>query len=189
MSARERASKWGAATLIWLYFTAWFFGPAVLERLNVVTGAQCVVRFPSGTVHPVPIEYCYNKAMLSPSSHPHVFTDVPTVLGEPMKSDWSAIPRLMRGHDVSGHIFLLTMSLLFLADMIKPSLDLPASSRSLVHNIALAATGVLMTIWVFAIYVTGVYWHTPFEKLTGYGKQSVRGFLSYKNAHNLVLHC
>lgn len=171
MSARERLLKWGAATLVWLCFAAWFFGPAILERLNALTGAQCVVRFPSGEVHSVPIEYCFSRSMLSSSTHPHVFTEEPTVLGEPLKGEWSAIPRLMRGHDVSGHIFLLTMSLLFLADMIKPSLDIPASSRSLLHNIALTATGFLMAIWVFAIFVTGVYWHTPFEKLTGYGEK------------------
>ena len=170
MSARERISKWAVATLVWLVFAAWFFGPAVIERLNVITGAQCVVRYPSGDVYAVPIEYCYEKTILSPSTHPHIFVESPTVSGESLLGDWKAVPRLMRGHDVSGHIFLLTMSLLFLADMARPSLEMPASSRSLLHSLALLATGALMAIWVFAIFMTSVYWHTPFEKVTGYGE-------------------
>ena len=72
-----------------------------------------------------------------------------------------------RGHDVSGHIFLLTMSILFLTDQITHSLRHDALWTA-AHNLAVTANTVLIGIWVFATYTTAVYFHTPFEKLTGF---------------------
>lgn len=169
MTTRERLGKWLAATFVWLVFAAWFFGPALLDRLASFSGGECVVRLPSGVVHHVPLSYCYERTIISPATHPELFFP-PLLLDEERIADWRTRPRLMRGHDVSGHVFLLTMSLLFLADMIRPSLTLPARYRSTAHNCALAATVVLMGIWVLALLTTSVYFHTPFEKLTGYGE-------------------
>jgi hypothetical protein len=76
-------------------------------------------------------------------------------------------PRLRRGHDVSGHVFLLTMSILFLADQITHSLK-STTLWTAVHNLAVTANVVLIAIWVFATYTTALYFHTPFEKLTGF---------------------
>ncbi|KAL5506944.1 hypothetical protein ACEPAH_6400 [Sanghuangporus vaninii] len=176
MTGRERLKKWLAATSVWMVFAAWFFGPALLERLTSFSGGECVVRLPSGRVHPVPLEYCYSRTVLSPASHPELFFIPPLVFDEENLEDWESRPRLMRGHDVSGHIFLLTMSVLFLADMIRPSLSLPSALRSTAHNCAITATAILMAIWLFAIWMTSVYFHTPFEKLTGY-TLGLAGFL------------
>jgi len=74
----------------------------------------------------------------------------------------------MKGHDVSGHVFLLTMSLLFLADMLRPSLSLPQEMRTQAHRYAVMGTGALMVVWLAAEFTTALYFHTPFEKLTGY---------------------
>ncbi|KAH8119603.1 inositol phospholipid synthesis and fat-storage-inducing TM-domain-containing protein [Phellopilus nigrolimitatus] len=167
-SLRKRLVKWLAATGVWLVFTSWFFGPAVFERLTSFSGGECVVRLPSGKVHTVPMSYCHDRTILSPTTHPDLFFVPPLALDEELFANWTTKPRLMKGHDVSGHIFLLTMSLLFLADMIRPSLQLPAQMRSMAHNLALLGTGALMSIWVFSIFTTSVYFHTPFEKLTGY---------------------
>ncbi|EJD03384.1 uncharacterized protein FOMMEDRAFT_108604 [Fomitiporia mediterranea MF3/22] len=168
VSTRERIGKWLVATLVWLIFTSWFFGPAVFDRLTTFSGGECVVRLPSGRVHSIPLSYCHDKSYISPATHPEIFYIPPLVLDEELAADWRSKPRLMRGHDVSGHIFLLTMSLLFLADMVRPSLAIPSRTPSTAHSLALAATAVLMAIWVFAIFTTSVYFHTPFEKLTGY---------------------
>lgn len=169
MSGRERLLKWIAATSVWLVFAAWFFGPAIIDRIIAASGGECVVRLPSGKVQSVPVQYCIERSILSPATHPELFFAPPLVLPD-MQSDWRTRPRMMRGHDVSGHVFLLTMSLLFLADMIRPSLALSSHMRSTAHNIALIGSGVLMTIWLFSEFITSVYFHTPEEKFTGYRK-------------------
>lgn len=164
----RRVWKWFAVTLVWMAFTSWFFGPAIIERLTIVSGGECVVRFPAGGVHTVPIEYCYERTLISPETHPELFITPFLLPGE----DWRAKPRIMRGHDVSGHIFLLTLSLLFLADELRTSLQARTVARSPFHSIAVVATGALMGIWLFSVYTTSLYFHTPFEKLTGFCKFS-----------------
>jgi len=161
----NRLLQYVVVTLAWLAFTGWFFGPPLIERVVVASGGQCVVTVPaSGRVIDVPIEYCYTKASLSPATHPTLFTSLATDF---TTAPWSARPRLRRGHDVSGHVFLLTTSVLFLADQITPSLA-PATPWTAAHNLAVTANVVLIAIWVFATYTTGIYFHTPFEKLTGF---------------------
>jgi hypothetical protein len=160
----RRAYKWIAATLNWMLFTTWFFGPAIIERLTTISGGQCVVRLPSGGIHSVPVEYCYERTLISPITHPELFITPFLLPGE----DWRTRPRLMRGHDVSGHIFLLTMSSLFLADELRHSLR--ASTRTTIHNVAITATAAIIGVWLFAVYTTSLYFHTPFEKLTGFRK-------------------
>ena len=119
----------------------------------------------SGEVINVPIEYCYAKSSLSPATHPTLFTSLTTDFTA--KTPWSARPRLRKGHDVSGHVFLLTMSVLFLADQITHSLK-STTLWTAVHNSAVTANAILIAIWVFATYTTAIYFHTPFEKLTGF---------------------
>ena len=162
----NRLLQYVAVTLAWLAFTGWFFGPPLIERVVVASGGQCVVAVPgSGEVINVPIEYCFTKSSLSPATHPTLFTSLTTDFTT--TTPWSARPRLRRGHDVSGHIFLLTMSVLFLADQIALSLRSTALWTA-AHNLAVTANGVLIAIWVFATYTTAIYFHTPFEKLTGF---------------------
>jgi len=164
----ERMYKWLAETAIWLVFTSWFFGPAVLERVIALSGGECMLALPSGGVISVPQEYCNTKSPLSPSTHPSLFT-APFSLPD---SNWHAIPRLRRGHDISGHVFLLTMSILFLADQLHSSIRRgPARATwSYMHKWAVAANVTLIAIWLFASYTTSVYFHTVFEKFTGYRK-------------------
>ncbi|THG95179.1 hypothetical protein EW145_g8006, partial [Phellinidium pouzarii] len=146
----------------------WFFGPALFSRLTALSGGECVVRLPSGSVQTVPVSFCYERTILSLATHPELFYTTLLALDGPTLGDWHARPRLMRGHDVSGHVFLLTMSLLFLADMLQPSLRLSAEMRPRAHNWAMLGTATLMWIWVVSILTTSVFFHTPFEKLTGY---------------------
>ena len=162
----NRLLQYVVVTLAWLAFTGWFFGPPLIERVVVASGGQCVVTVPvSGEVVDVPIEYCYTKSPLSPATHPTLFASLAADLTT--ASPWSARPRLRRGHDVSGHIFLLSMSVLFLVDQVTASLR-SATLWTAAHNLAVTANVVLIGIWVFAIYTTAIYFHTPFEKLTGF---------------------
>ena len=162
----NRLLQYVVVTLAWLAFTGWFFGPPLIERVVVASGGQCVVAVPvSGEVIDVPVEYCYTKSSLSPATHPALFTSLTTDFTT--TAPWSARPRLRRGHDVSGHIFLLTMSILFLADQVTSSLR-SAASWTAAHNFAVTSNVVLIAIWVFATYTTAIYFHTPVEKLTGF---------------------
>lgn len=118
----------------------------------------------SGEVIDVPFEYCYTRSLLSPATHPTLFASLTTDLAT--ANSWSARPRLRNGHDVSGHVFLLTMSVLFLVDQIthsfKSALWTPARSLAVAMNILLIA------IWMLATSTTALYFHTPFEKFTGF---------------------
>lgn len=164
---KERVFQYLAATGVWLIFTSWFFGPAVLERLVASTGGECVVNLPSGAVITVPNEYCYTKSTVSALTHPSLF---PASLLLP-EDGWHGRPRLRRGHDVSGHIFLLTMSTLFLVDQLRTSFVSSARADRRwppMHKWAVLVNALFIAVAMFASYTTSVYFHTPIEKLTGY---------------------
>ncbi|KAH7920784.1 hypothetical protein BV22DRAFT_1020589 [Leucogyrophana mollusca] len=157
-----RVLKWAVETAVWLVFTSWFFGPAILERLIAASGGECMISLPTGAIIAVPVEYCFTKSTVSPSSHPNFFSTALLLPDDP----WHAVPRLRRGHDVSGHVFLLTMSILFLADQLRHSLRTAPWPR--LHNWAVAFNATLIGIWLLASYTTSLYFHSPFEKFTGY---------------------
>ncbi|EGN99852.1 hypothetical protein SERLA73DRAFT_180098 [Serpula lacrymans var. lacrymans S7.3] len=155
--------KWATESLVWLVFTGWFFGPPVLERLILASGGECVAALPSGVVLSIPSEYCLTKSTISPVTHPALFA-ASLVLPD---SEWHTRPRLRRGHDVSGHVFLLTMSILFLADQLR-SISSRVQKPSLLYRLAVNMNMVLIGIWFLASLTTSVYFHSPFEKFTGY---------------------
>ncbi|KAI0829739.1 inositol phospholipid synthesis and fat-storage-inducing TM-domain-containing protein [Trametes gibbosa] len=162
---KTRVSQYLVATGVWLSFTSWFFGPPVFDRLTASTGGECVLHLPSGAVVFVPPQYCYTKSTISTTTHPALF---PTSLLLP-DGEWTGVPRLRKGHDVSGHIFLLTLSTLFLVDQLRQSFTpSPNAQWSPLHRRSIAFGGVVTLLSVFAIYTTSVYFHTPLEKFTGY---------------------
>jgi hypothetical protein len=160
----RRVVQWLLATSVWISFTIWFFGPSLLDRLLVASGGTCMVNLPSGEYLTLPADDCFTRAFVSPASHPELFSELAVDLAT--LSDWKASPRLRRGHDVSGHIFLLTLSILFLADQLRPSLCLP--TWTLIHKLAFIGNVLLIAIWMLASGTTAVYFHSPPEKVTGY---------------------
>lgn len=160
----RRLVKWALGTAAWLLFTSWFFGPPLFERLIAASGGECTVLLPSGAIFSVPNEFCFTKSTISPFTHPLLFAS-PFLLPE---GQWTAVPRMRSGHDVSGHIFLLTMSVLFLADELKPLLRSPSSTWTPLHKYSVLYTSAMIAIWLFAIYTTSVYFHAPLEKFSGY---------------------
>ncbi|KAE9402899.1 hypothetical protein BT96DRAFT_956097 [Gymnopus androsaceus JB14] len=121
---------WTSAAFLLLW---WFFGPAVIDRVVLVSGGECFVPLPSGDLMTVPTNYCLTKSTVTQTTHPDIFLSSLII-----PKGWSGIPRDM--NDVSGHIFLLTMSMLFLADQLCLSL----------RSVAIAANLILMGIWLFA---------------------------------------
>lgn len=109
---------------MWLLFTGWFFGPSLFDRLTYSTGGECLVYLPSGALVTVPSELCYTRSTVSAATHPDLFAASLT----PLADDWRQVPRLGRGHGVSGHMFLLTMSMLFLAEQVSHLIRMHAAS-------------------------------------------------------------
>lgn len=169
---RARVSQYFIATAVWLAFTTWFFGPPVFDRLTASTGGECVLHLPSGAVVTVSPDYCYTKSTISTETHPTLF---PASLLLP-DGGWSGVARLRKGHDVSGHVFLLTMSTLFLVDQLRLSFASSPAGRpsdaqwSPSHRWSVVFGGVVTLLSVFALYTTSVYFHTPSEKFTGYSE-------------------
>ncbi|GLB37558.1 putative inositol phospholipid synthesis and fat-storage-inducing TM [Lyophyllum shimeji] len=157
----ERVWKWVAHTAMWLIFTTWFFGPSLFERVILLSGGECLLTLPSGDLVVVPEEHCFTKSFLSPQSHPHLFAAATAIA-----PTWTGTPRLRRGHDISGHIFLLIMSTLFLVDQLRYSLHV--ERRPLLHTIAMISNIALIGIWLLATYTTSLYFHSPVEKVTGF---------------------
>ncbi|THH16250.1 hypothetical protein EW146_g4364 [Bondarzewia mesenterica] len=168
----RRAVQFTLATASWLVFTTWFFGPALLERLITASGGECVLHLPGtdGAYVTLPSEYCFNRTRVSPSTHPHIFPQSflnshPETAA--LLAGWFGVPRLRRGHDVSGHVFLLTLSILFLADQLRSSFR-ARTSWSHTHLYAVISNFSLIALWLFASWVTSLYFHSPMEKVTGF---------------------
>jgi hypothetical protein len=162
-----RLYKYSVATVTWLVFTSWFFGPAILERFIALTGGECTVTLPTGYVVTLPVQYCYpgENKHISPATHPSLFAASLLVPG----GRWNARPRMRRGHDVSGHLFILTMSCLFLTDQLAESLRTRVRGNDLQRYASYIVSGVI-ALEFFAMYITSVYFHTAQEKASGFSK-------------------
>ena len=169
IKTKDRIGKWAIATAVFFLFTVWFFGPAIMERVILASGGDCIVGLPSGTFLVVPNEYCLTKSTISPSTHPALFSSL-LASQEVANPEWRTRPRLMRGHDVSGHMFLLTMSVLILVDQLRSSFRDKRESWSVAHRLAVGFNLAVILAWLFGIATTSVYFHSPLEKLTGYRK-------------------
>lgn len=168
-------------TALWILFTNWFFGPALFDRVVLASGGQCVLPGPQGTPLVVPNEFCFSHTAISAASHPQLFQSFFSADGlvEPFVCPASSpecvqnirgVPRLRKGHDVSGHLFLLTMSVLLLSKQLQVSFTSESRrSWSTLHTTAVAIQGALLTLWLLASATTSVYFHSPFEKLSGFG--------------------
>lgn len=167
-----RVGKWVVETVVFVIFTTWFFGPALLERLILASGGECILVPPTGSPISVPPEFCLAKTSLSPAEHPDIFATITSTFDS---VDWHAVPRLRKGHDISGHTFLLTMASLFLADQLRYSLNTPR--RSVLHTAVMTANFALIGVWLFAMYTTCLYFHSPLEKVTGFRTLLSIGFV------------
>jgi hypothetical protein len=164
----RRLLQWIFATGAWYILTMWFFGPSLLTRLTVASGGECGLHIGRAFI-PIPHTYCSTGLPVARSTHPELF---PVVLAgvEALTND-RLIPRLRRGHDISGHVFLLTLAVLFLADQLR-------QTRSSVHRYTLGASGALLSLWIFSLWVTSVYFHAPSEKISGFGSSAPSRFVS-----------
>jgi len=177
LKSQERIAKYLTLTGLWALFTTWFFGPALLERFIVLSGGQCIIPLPGDDQHTIlelPTEFCYTRTPITPAtiaSHPELFVSSFFQRQEAVSESMRIIPRLRSGHDVSGHVFLLTASTLFLIDQLRWSYKGRAYIRwDSFHSWAIIANVLLVALWFFALWTTSVYFHSPLEKVTGLRK-------------------
>ena len=157
----RRFLQWIFATGAWYILTSWFFGPSLLTRLTAASGGECGLHI-GKTFIPVPATHCLTGVPVAASTHPELFavlfekTGSEAPIGDPL------IPRLRRGHDISGHVFLLTLATLFLVDQLR-------QTRTSAHLLALGTSGALLSLWVFSLWTTSMFFHAPSEKISGFG--------------------
>ncbi|KAK0548395.1 hypothetical protein OC861_000554 [Tilletia horrida] len=126
--------RYFVATTAWVFFTSWFLGPSLTDRTFLLTGGQCRLEIGDHNI-PVPSELCRSRTKVSYESHPHLFhTSGFDLYGKDTKSLTDLAPRFRGGLDMSGHTFLLILSILFLLEEIAPFLPylllrLPAPIR------------------------------------------------------------
>ena len=154
----RRWLQWALATGTWFILTSWFFGPGLFTRLTAASGGVCGLHI-GGEFVPIPHTFCSTGVPVSHSTHPELFP----VLNDGAEgySNDPLTPRLRNGHDVSGHIFLLTLSVLFLADQLR-------QTRTSAHLYAIVVSGALLLLWVYSMWVTSIYFHAPSEKISGF---------------------
>ncbi|WBW73949.1 ER membrane CoA pyrophosphatase (FIT) family lipid storage protein Fit1 [Schizosaccharomyces osmophilus] len=123
------------ATLWWFLVTQWFVGPSLIDRAFALTGGTCVdFDVASITFHPKTAVHCKTA-----------------------NGFWTG------GHDLSGHVFLLTHSSLF---MLAENFDYFVH-----HGIKSTSTKFLtglLCLWWWMLFVTTAYYHTTLEKFTGF---------------------
>lgn len=158
---RQAAVRWSIATLLWMLVTQWAFGAPLTDRTMIWTGGVCELARKGAetdtflgdtTEHIVAMT---NKACKEFNGH------------------WKG------GHDLSGHVFILTHSSLFIWYEILPIL---LQESSLLGDNAIKAAFGLLAGWWWMLLMTAAYFHTWKEKLTGLLTGLIGWLLVYKLA-------
>lgn len=144
--------RYSLATVWWILFSQWFFGLPIMDRIFILTGGACVG--PS-------VEQAQPSSISISSSQ-----------CRSLGGSWTG------GYDPSGHTFLITHSSLFLWNEILPYLHTYYKSSSTVNTGASLSSAILKTpffklslvllgLYWWMLLMTGVYFHSFFEKLFG----------------------
>lgn len=111
-------------TLGWFLFTQWFFGPPLMDKIFVLTGGRC-----SG-VHetniPDRIRALFTLSAQDPAGDYFSSGAVSSATCKAMRGSWEG------GHDPSGHIFLLTLSICVL---VLESIELYTADDDLIDHV------------------------------------------------------
>jgi Inositol phospholipid synthesis and fat-storage-inducing TM len=152
--------RWCFATLWWLAVTSWFFGPSLVDRVLVLTGAECVPA--DGVTH--------GDSTLA-ALHPDLCSTKAFAQGQQIRPYWRG------GHDISGHVFLLVHAILFLAshfyDTFRHLVFSPSPRPGETRLAALErwtgyAALALMWLWWWMVLMTSLFFHRSEEKLSGF---------------------
>lgn len=166
--------RYAAVTLVWIFVTQWFFGPPVIDRGFVLTGGKCAL------------------VLADPAEAKEELGEVKGALThaacKAAKGQWRG------GHDISGHVFLLMLGSAMLGLEILPvilnfpglrearkiltpdglvrssSVEADAGSMHVPRKVPTSVRAALViaggALWM--LLMTAAYFHTWFEKFTGF---------------------
>ncbi|BFZ55756.1 hypothetical protein PYCC9005_002797 [Savitreella phatthalungensis] len=142
-------ARWAIATVAWIFVTQWAFGAPLTDRTMVWTGGVCELAADAAAGKQDPID-ADTKAQAAA-----------IITSAACKKIHG---KLRGGHDLSGHVFLLTHASLFLIYEMLPVLT---TGSDLVHDISTRLIGVVVIGWWWMLLMTAAYFHTRKEKFTG----------------------
>ncbi|KAG0236890.1 hypothetical protein BGW42_002388 [Actinomortierella wolfii] len=133
--------RWGLATAYWWIIVQWFFGPPIFDRIFVFSGGKCTTD-DTFTGHIFTSHHCRQKG-----------------------GKWE------KGIDISGHMFLLTHSFLFLFEELSVFWNVPETWNVLARRpgarYAVYAVMAICALWWWMILMTSTYYHPPVELCLG----------------------
>jgi len=136
-SAGKAALRYAVATGWWILVTQWCFGPPLMDRTFLLTGGKCE-------------QMMADDDMGTAKS---LFTSAACKMSG---GHWTG------GHDLSGHVFLLSHASLFLWSEVLPMLQ-----RKMERDWRDLVVFSVLGIWWWMMLMTGLYFHTATEKVTG----------------------
>ncbi|EGG07351.1 uncharacterized protein MELLADRAFT_71716 [Melampsora larici-populina 98AG31] len=153
------------ATALWIFLTQWFFGSSLIDRLLVLTGAECV---PS-MIHP---NEGPDKLKIAATKLSNAYCERRWGQRLPGLDSFTIAthrPYWSGGIDISGHAFLLSFSILLILSTLAPSIRLLWSSKPIPtpYRVGVYANLTLVGIWWWMLLMTSLYFHGPAEKAAG----------------------
>jgi hypothetical protein len=146
-SKPKAALRWGLATAWWILVTQWFLGPPLMDRAFLVTGGTCEMLDAAG---PDAMGMSTGKLLITSAAC------------KLQGGRWRG------GHDLSGHVFLLTHASLFLWSELLPFL------KAGIWGWVSSAVVAILCMWWWMLLMTGIYFHTWTEKVSYWAGLGVR---------------
>lgn len=146
-----------AATGWWILFSQRFFGAPIMDRIFMLSGGECVLE------HLPKLEMDTAQAVAPGTS----------LVCRRTGGLW------LGGHDPSGHVFLLVQSSVVLIMETLPA-AIEYSRRGLRLGWPFGLPLALLALWAFMLFMTSVYFHSFWEKLTGLLFAAVEVLLVYR---------
>ncbi|KAG0151187.1 hypothetical protein CROQUDRAFT_571619 [Cronartium quercuum f. sp. fusiforme G11] len=157
---------YSTATALWIFLTQWFFGSSLIDRLLMLTGAECVPSMAHANEGP-------EKLQMDPTKLSNAYCERRWGQRLPGLDTFTIAthrPYWRGGMDISGHVFLLSFSILLILSTLAPSLRLLTSSPTTLPKslkIGVYANLALVGIWWWMVLMTSLYFHGPVEKAAG----------------------
>ncbi|GAO48351.1 hypothetical protein SAICODRAFT_60761 [Saitoella complicata NRRL Y-17804] len=141
----KAALRWALATFWWVLITQWCFGPPIMDRAFTATGGLCQIA---------------QQEVAQPglTSMPQNAAIVTSAACRAVRGKWSG------GYDLSGHVFILVHSSLFLWYELYPIL---ADGGEAATHAATKTVLSVLVLWWWMLLITAAFFHTWNEKITG----------------------
>jgi hypothetical protein len=171
------AFNYTVATVWWIFFTQWFFGQPIMDRVFVLTGGHCHVKHSSKLANHQSFDlFRASNEDATMYKSPHITSSTCRQL----QGSW------IGGHDPSGHVFLLIHSSLYL---VFESLPYWSSWNTILANVQATIRDstsskwtklwqlvvqnpnipllTLVGLWWWMLFMTSLYFHSVAEKFVG----------------------